>query len=267
MIYSDLAIPGFTLARMYEEVSSTMDVARQCMTELRGGHGLVCARRQSAGRGRQGREWRSSDGALMFTLLLHAEVPVSHFSGYSLVVGVGLIEALRELGAHLQLKWPNDLVVVERGRIEKIGGVLIEVQEAGDRRIMLVGVGLNLSSAPQDLPVASSLKEKAGRDFNSEQVLPLVAAHLKTTHERFIKSEGFVAFKDSWESCSCFEPGVTELTIDLGEHRAKGIYQGLDPSGAVLLRDGVENRTVPSGHVVSLLNLRERGGSKATWRA
>jgi hypothetical protein len=60
---------------------------------------------------------------------------------------------------------------------------------------------------------------------------------------------------------------VTELTIDLGEHRAKGIYQGLDPSGAVLLRDGVENRTVPSGHVVSLLNLRERGGSKETWRA
>ncbi|NDC38778.1 MAG: hypothetical protein EBZ48_12120, partial [Proteobacteria bacterium] len=53
----ELKLQGFTV-RCYERVGSTMDLARSLAADLpEEGMGLVVARSQHAGRGRQGRQW------------------------------------------------------------------------------------------------------------------------------------------------------------------------------------------------------------------
>ena len=117
---------------------------------------------QTEGRGRRGQAWVSRPGDSL-TVSLGLPLAPASWSGLSLAVGVSLAESLAALLAtagptrpgvaapHLGLKWPNDLWV----NGEKLGGVLVETAHAGDRRHVVVGIGLNLAVPPGPwVPVA-----------------------------------------------------------------------------------------------------------------
>jgi BirA family biotin operon repressor/biotin-[acetyl-CoA-carboxylase] ligase len=252
----ELAIPGFTFARIEDEVSSTMDVAREAIPNLGVGAGVVCALSQSAGRGRQGRRWSSTHGAMMATLLFQTSAPVASLSGYSLVVGLGLVDAFERFGAQLQLKWPNDLVIVRNGELKKIGGILIEVQDLGDKRVVLVGVGVNLARVPDDVPHAASIEEISGRLLSVEDSLVAVAEQLRIAHELFVSLGGFARFRHRWEDASCFAKGKTEIVLDLGEREAAGTYSGVDERGSLLLEVVGKLEAFHSGHALRIRNLK-----------
>lgn len=255
----DLAIPGFTFARIEGEVSSTMDVARDAIPSLGAGAGVVCALSQSAGRGRQGRRWSSTHGAMMATFLFQTVAPLASLSGYSLVVGLGLVDAFERFGARLQLKWPNDLVVVKNGELKKIGGILIEVQDLGDRRVILVGVGVNLARVPDDVPHAASIEEISGRLLGVEESLVVVSEQLRIAHELFVSLGGFARFRERWENASCFVKGETEIVLDLGERQVAGTYSGVDERGSVLLSISGSPQAFHSGHLLEIRNPRACG--------
>ena len=101
----------------------------------------VLAETQTEGRGRQGNRWESALGA---GLWLSASLPTPPLPpGLVLQRAMGrVIEALE--GKDLGLKWPNDLVARQGGRLFKLGGIIGEV--TGGR--LILGVGVNLSSAP-----------------------------------------------------------------------------------------------------------------------
>jgi len=253
----ELTIPGFTFARIEDEVSSTMDVAREAIPSLGAGSGVVCALSQSAGRGRQGRRWSSTEGAMMATFLFQTTAPVVSLSGYSLVVGLGLVDAFERFGARLQLKWPNDLVIVKNGELKKLGGILIEVQDLGEKRVILVGVGTNLSRVPDDLPNAASIEELSGRVISVEDSLTGVAEQLRIAHELFVSLGGFARFRERWEAEACFAKGETEITLDLGEREVSGIYSGVDERGSLLLYIAGTTEAFHSGHLVAIGKPRE----------
>ncbi|HLO67357.1 MAG TPA: hypothetical protein VK188_10090 [Holophaga sp.] len=108
------------------------------------GFGGVLADEQTEGRGQGGNGWESAPGA---GLWLSAAVPrVAAAPGVLLQRAMGaVIEALEPCGAVLGLKWPNDLVAWQGGRLVKLGGILGLAQ--GDR--ILLGVGVNLTRAPE----------------------------------------------------------------------------------------------------------------------
>ncbi len=93
----------------------------------------VWARRQTAGRGQQGRRWYAPPGVLTATLVL-ADLPLA---GGSVAFGCAVLVALRQLMPDLAvtLKWPNDLVVGSR----KLAGILCE--RVGNCTV--AGLGLN----------------------------------------------------------------------------------------------------------------------------
>lgn len=255
----ELSLPGFTFAQIHDEVTSTMDVARDLIPTLKEGAGVVCALSQSAGRGRQGRRWSSTQGAMMATFLFQTSQPVASLSGYSLVVGLGLVDAFERFGAPLQLKWPNDLVVVRDGSLRKVGGILIEVQELGARRVILVGVGVNLGSVPNDVGHAISIEEISGSFITVADALRGVSEQLRVAHEIFVSFDGFPRFQRRWEDAACFIKGGTEISLDLGERRVAGTYVGIDERGSLLLDvDGVA-QSFHSGHLLELRNLRSGG--------
>lgn len=172
---------------------------------------LLVAEQQTRGRGRQGRDWVSSTGAsLTFSLAL--PLAPADWSGLSLAVGLALAEALEPRPPQpdatiappprLQLKWPNDLFLVDdpaapRGG-RKLGGILIETVNVGQRRMCVVGVGLNVLpqpvpefphgfaslqelqpglSAPAALARVAEPLVRALLDFQARGFAPLVAAY------------------------------------------------------------------------------------------
>ena len=107
--------------RSFAETTSTNDEVKRAL-EAGEPEGLaVCARRQVAGYGRQGRAWSSLDGGLYCSLLLRPKVDPAVLPTLSLVVGMAVRGALATLAAgdaasRVRIKWPNDVVLArERG--------------------------------------------------------------------------------------------------------------------------------------------------------
>ena len=128
--------------------AETDSTNRQCQQRLAGSGDseqlwVVCADRQTAGRGRRGRHWHSgSRDNLYCSLGLVKTMPSSRLGLLPLLAGVVLAERLRSLGFDaVGLKWPNDLLAGGG----KLGGILIENQPLGaDRYALTIGFGLNL---------------------------------------------------------------------------------------------------------------------------
>lgn len=153
-------------------------------------HGsCVASHEQTAGRGRRGHVWGSPSTGLYLSILLRPDVPMSHYMGLSAVCGLGVLDALWELGAtRAQLKWPNDVVVpvmgadgasVPSGAARKLCGLLMEAGTGDAGMFAVAGIGVNLE-APKlegDLgsvnPLApAQLADAMGED---EEGCPLLA--------------------------------------------------------------------------------------------
>jgi BirA family biotin operon repressor/biotin-[acetyl-CoA-carboxylase] ligase len=105
---------------------------------------VVVADRQTEGRGRQGHRWESAAGA---GLWMSAALPSPSGVAPGLVLQRAMAAAARVLdpeGRTLGLKWPNDLVAWQAGRLVKLGGIIGE--QMGGR--LLLGLGVNLTEAP-----------------------------------------------------------------------------------------------------------------------
>lgn len=123
----------------------------EALAHLRDGGGplLVSASRQTAGRGRLGRAWKTDsagdDAALTFSIAVPLPAALD-LSGLSLAVGCTVADALDPSGGRIRLKWPNDLFLDGA----KLGGILIEtVPLPAEQRGVVIGIGLNLQPLPQ----------------------------------------------------------------------------------------------------------------------
>lgn len=124
-----------------DEVASTNDILYD---DTAARDRVQVARRQTGGRGRQGRSWEAVDGALCFSVL-HA-FPAEAPPALALWAGIALIERLREMGLGQPcLNWPNDLMYGS----EKFGGILTECRARDGQARCVVGVGINVEDAPE----------------------------------------------------------------------------------------------------------------------
>jgi BirA family transcriptional regulator, biotin operon repressor / biotin---[acetyl-CoA-carboxylase] ligase len=103
----------------------------------------VVAGTQTAGRGREGRFWRSEPGAGLWVSVLLPPPPGGPPGVAPLAVGVAVARTLESLGIPgVGLKWPNDVLVEGK----KIAGILCEVAHGsgGKPTGILAGIGVNL---------------------------------------------------------------------------------------------------------------------------
>ncbi len=137
----------FGLIEVVDEVASTNDILDDTDAPDR----IQVARRQTGGRGRQGRSWKTSEGALCFSVV-HA-FPAQAPTALALWAGIALVERLREMGLGQPcLNWPNDLMYGPA----KFGGILTECRVRGGPARCVVGVGVNVEDAPElDRPTTS----------------------------------------------------------------------------------------------------------------
>lgn len=138
-----------------EEVDSTNEWAKRNIEKLSDLDGVI-ARIQTRGKGRGSNKWFSPSGGLWLTLMIK-EFP-SNKGVLSQLSSVAIAEVLENYGLHVELKWPNDIIISKK----KIGGVLIE----GRNESFIVGIGLNLNLDVSDFP--QSLQENI---ISSKEIL------------------------------------------------------------------------------------------------
>ena len=230
---------------------------------------MLVAEHQTLGRGRQGRGWQARAGAsLTFSLCL--PLAPREWSGLSLAVGVTLADALEppEPGRspRLQLKWPNDLWLVdEPGRGRKLGGVLIETVAVGKQRMVVVGVGLNIAelahAQPHDFGSGFACLQELEASASAPAVLHRVALPLVKALHQF-EREGFAGFAPAYARRDLLRgQRVTTLGPGGGDTMLEGTVEGVSGSGALLLRVGPSLHVVSSGEVSVRVAHHEAGGA------
>jgi BirA family transcriptional regulator, biotin operon repressor / biotin---[acetyl-CoA-carboxylase] ligase len=143
-------LPNFTVEVLPEIDSTNTELMRrakagQCEPIL------LVAEKQTAGRGRLGREWhdlgdRASDTLPALTFSLGMRLSPLDWSGLSLAVGISLAQSLHP---DIGLKWPNDLWLSNAKSDRKLAGILIETCAVGDQRYVVIGVGINITQPAQ----------------------------------------------------------------------------------------------------------------------
>jgi BirA family biotin operon repressor/biotin-[acetyl-CoA-carboxylase] ligase len=167
------APPGVRRLVKLKETASTQTVARSLAEEGAPDGTLVWALRQTAGRGRLGRRWRSEPGGLFVSWLLRPRFPPSRLADFSLACGAAAAAAMRDAaGVDAAVKPPNDVLARGAdGRYRKLCGILCEASgDSTGLHWLVVGVGVNVDNLPP-LKRATSLRLLTGRRTGLEPVL------------------------------------------------------------------------------------------------
>lgn len=216
---------------------------------------LLVAEQQTQGRGRLGRDWRSSaEASLTFSLSLPlAPRAAGGWSGLSLAVGCALADALEPgvaAAPRLLLKWPNDLWLRDArlpagGR--KLGGILIETAPVGDQRVAVIGIGLNVHPQADDgLSHGLASVDELDPAATPPAVLARVAGPLVRALQRF-EADGLAAFAADFARRDLLAGRALRTE---GANTLTGTGAGIDAGGALQIRgtDGTLH-SVASGEV------------------
>jgi BirA family transcriptional regulator, biotin operon repressor / biotin---[acetyl-CoA-carboxylase] ligase len=141
---------------------------------------LLVAEKQTAGRGRLGREWHDlaerTDSLPALTFSLGLPLSPLNWSGLSLAVGLSIATSLH---ADIGLKWPNDLWLNDR----KLAGILIEtcavVNSVGNQRYVVIGVGINITKPQVAQDIGQDIGQEIGREIGEEIDPTLPVPHLR----------------------------------------------------------------------------------------
>lgn len=235
---------------MIRFVDQTGSTNADLAAAVRGGEGWpegawLVAHRQSAGRGRQGREWFDGAGNFMgssVVTLRDGDPPPATLSFVAaLAVREAAVRALGESGT-LALKWPND-VLLDGG---KLSGILLEMV----RGAIIVGIGVNLVQAP-DLP---DRKTAALADCTTAPSVGDFAESLAAAFDSRLeawRTDGLAATLRSFLVQSIHTEGSPLTVHDTDGSVLSGTFAGLDLSdGALRLRlaDGSE-RVIRAGDI------------------
>lgn len=188
----------------------------------------LVARRQSTGRGRQGRDWVDGEGNFMGSCAVRIMERDPPSPTLALMAGLALYETvLPRLAdpASLMLKWPNDLLLDGA----KLAGILLETA----REWVVIGIGVNLASAPE-LPDRKTIALSAlGPVPRLEDFAGDLAKAFSTELERW-RSFGTEPLIRRWLAAA--HPIGARLRV----HRSRddtvtGEFAGLDKDGSLLL--------------------------------
>ncbi|QRY81121.1 bifunctional biotin--[acetyl-CoA-carboxylase] ligase/biotin operon repressor BirA [Pseudomonas sp. PDNC002] len=199
----------------------------------------VLGERQTAGRGRRGRQWESPFGAnLYYTLGITVRGGAQELEGLSLVVGLAVARAIRSLGVNgVGLKWPNDILVDGK----KIAGILLELTgDPADICSVAIGVGINVNMRKADSidQPWTSLREALGALVSRNKLLDALEFELAFVLSRH-REHGFAASRAEWESLHLWQG--RQVALSTASNNIVGRALGIDERGALrLLVDGKE---------------------------
>lgn len=221
----------------FDSVGSTMDVAFGLEEEVLD-RTLVVSDYQKSGRGRHGRKWHSTEGSLLFSLIL---IKYDISIPYSMIASYALYRAFTGYTQKVRLKWINDILWENH---KKIAGVLTE--ERNHRTVIGMGINLNNHHLPAGLrKIATSYYIETGQKMDREKFLVSILAELFSLIAD-IEKDGIEKILSGWED----EARIRKRSVRVidGKKKICGIVLGIDKkTGALKLQVGKEEVEVYEG--------------------
>ncbi|MDP3736896.1 MAG: biotin--[acetyl-CoA-carboxylase] ligase [Hyphomonadaceae bacterium] len=217
----------------FDEIDSTNEEARRRAQSGDTGPCWLTAERQTAGRGRLGRQWDSPTGNLFATALLPYPRPPAEAALACFSAGLAVIDAAKAAGvdtAHLRLKWPNDVLAGPA----KLAGILIETGTQHGQLWMAAGFGVNVASAPDvpGRPTACLANLSGGVGLSASRLLDALDIAFRARLAR-LTNDGFAATREDWLAKAAHLGGRVELQPASG--RVEGVMKGLGDDGALII--------------------------------
>ena len=189
---------------------------------------LALAEFQSAGRGRLGRSWEVPEGtSVMMSILLRPKFEPQYAPTLTLVMGMAVAKAVKNLGFDVSIKWPNDVVVSHK----KICGILTEMGVRDgkiDYAVIGVGINVNIKEFPEEMAdKATSLYLESGKEFDRSQIPGRVMEAFEEYYEKFAATCDLSGLKEEYESILAnYNQPVRVLAKEPYEGVARGITDG-----------------------------------------
>lgn len=243
---------------VYDEIDSTNLQAKRLVLDGRAGHGSVAfAHRQTAGRGRLGRDFHSPKNGIYLSIVIHPDFDMSRSVLVTVAAAAAVAEAIDQVcGVETQVKWVNDIFV--KGR--KVCGILTEATtdfETGAIDNLIIGIGVNTSvrGFPKELRGVAGAVPLGGEDAKADLVEKIVQKTLKYVEEigdektpefmKIYRQKSLLIGKDILVFKGAYRK---DPQSELGGIRAKAT--GIDDAGGLRVRyeDG-KRETLTTGEV------------------
>ena len=247
---------GYGLAS-FETIGSTSTEAMQRLKAGEAGPLWVAAAEQTAGRGRRGSVWRDPAGNLSTTLAVRLDLHPSTLATLGFVAGVALVRALVRCASAetapqnntderptFQLKWPND--VLAGGA--KLAGILLETEQLGAGRGVVIGIGVNVVRAPDGLPYRAASLHELGIPVSAELLFRAVSAEWTGAYAAWDEGRGFPSIRAAWLRHAAGLGGP--VAVRGRAEDVAGTFETIDEAGQLVVKeaDG-SRRTIAAGDV------------------
>ena len=164
----------------FDTIDTTQNFAMKIASKSNENGTVVISKKQTGGRGRMKRKWKSPAGGIWMSIILHPKFDVSYATLVPIATSLALCIAIEKiLKIKPELKWPNDVTL--KGK--KIAGILIDTSIVSNEiENMVLGIGINFKIKPHEL--ANTIKKTpnfygvATLVKKNENALPLVQQFL-----------------------------------------------------------------------------------------
>lgn len=222
---------------MLREVESTNAYLNAVQRSQRSPEGTaVLAGFQTGGRGLQGNQWLSERDANLLVSFLFYPTFLNTRTVFQLTmaVSVSLVEAVAEAYAlDLKVKWPNDIYYGNR----KVGGILIENTIYDfEVRQSIVGIGLNVNQTefPTELPNPVSLRQILGRELSTEALYVSICRNLEKNYLQ-LKSSGDKQIREAYHRCLLRRGDWA--WYEVSGKRMEGMILGVNQEGRLMMQE------------------------------
>jgi BirA family transcriptional regulator, biotin operon repressor / biotin---[acetyl-CoA-carboxylase] ligase len=254
-VSTEMTLPTRVTIEAHPILDSTNTLAKTRAAQGAPAWTVIQASEQSAGRGRQAKDWASPVGNLYTSTILRPSRPMSEWSQLSFVTALSVVEVANKIApaARTLVKWPNDVLSNDR----KISGILLEtVPSKGKDGAVVVGVGINIASAPDATRYgATCLDEVAGSVLSIDDVRALYLNAFTRWYDTWI-ARGFDTIRAVWlESAHGLRQKVLVKNRDASD--LHGWYVGIAGDGRMMIETGDGATVLISAGTVVFLGSEE----------
>ena len=174
----------------YKKVKSTNDVAMKLIKRNFLEPTLITTEKQTNGRGRIGKKWISLKGNLFITLFFEFDQKKINFKQFAVLNAFLLKKVISNIiSKKIKIKWPNDLLFNKL----KFCGILQEVIKFNNFDYLIVGIGLNTNTVPQNKSFKSTcLKNILNKKIDNQKILKKIVI----AYEKFLGEKNKLSFSD-----------------------------------------------------------------------
>ena len=235
----------------FDSTDSTQNFAMEIASNDKENGTVIISKKQTVGRGRMKRKWKSPTGGIWMSIIIHPKFDVSYTTLVPIATSLALCMAIEKiLKIKPELKWPNDVTL--KGK--KVAGVLVDTSIISNEiENVVLGIGINFKIKPHEL--ASTIKKTpnfygvATLVKKNERALPLVQQFLYELENVFqlINSRRIKKIKSEWtKRSSTIGRNVSIIT---GEGNVNGKAVKIDSDGALIISKGKKAEKILVGDI------------------